>query len=227
VTWVSAFHLDELLKLLIAAVFGIILGFEREIKNKPVGIRTSLVITLISCLLTIVSIRAVLIYGDIHENVVMDPMRLVAQIVAGIGFIGAGVILRRPHDIVSGLTTAAIIWGASGIGIAVGAGFIWESAFLVLFLFVSLEVITRVMKRFYNSRFEANVVVAHLLLPENLSGEEVVAALRKKGILITNIRLQNNPRQLTLRMYSPHQFTIFMLFSYLEKLGIKKIDLDE
>ena len=100
--WIHSFQLEDFLKLMIAAVFGIIIGFEREIKNKPVGIRTSLVITLISCLLTIVSIKSVVLYSTIAPNVQMDPMRLVAQVVAGIGFIGAGVILRRPHDIVSG-----------------------------------------------------------------------------------------------------------------------------
>jgi len=160
--WIHVFQLEDFLKLLLAATLGIFIGFEREIKNKPVGIRTSLVITLISCLLTIVSIKSVLLYHDMATHVQMDPMRLVAQIITGIGFIGAGVILRRPHDIVSGLTTAAIIWSASGIGIAVGAGFIWESIFLVLFLFFLLEGLTWMMRRINNSRFEANVLVAHL-----------------------------------------------------------------
>ncbi len=225
--WVHSFQLEDLYKLMIAATFGIIIGFEREVKNKPVGIRTSLVITLISCLLTIVSINSVIFYENIASHVQMDPMRIVAQIVAGIGFIGAGVILRRPHDIVSGLTTAAIIWAASGIGIAVGAGFIIESSFLVLFLFVSLESITWIMKRFNNSRFEANVIVAHLTLPKTLDAETVKKALEQQGVRITNIRLRGTPQQLTLRMYSPHRVTIFILYDYLKSLGIEQIDLDQ
>lgn len=225
--WIHSFQAEDVYKLLIAATFGIIIGFEREIKNKPVGIRTSLVITLISCLLTIVSINSVIFYENIAPHVQMDPMRIVAQIVAGIGFIGAGVILRRPHDIVSGLTTAAIIWAASGIGIAVGAGFIFESTFLVLFLFISLESITWTMKRFNNSRFEANVIVAHLMLPKHLEAESVKLALELKGIRITNIRLRGTPQQLTLRMYSPHRVTIFILYDYLNELGIEQIDLDQ
>ena len=225
--WIHSFQPEDVYKLLIAATFGIIIGFEREIKNKPVGIRTSLVITLISCLLTIVSINSVIFYENIAPHVQMDPMRIVAQIVAGIGFIGAGVILRRPHDIVSGLTTAAIIWAASGIGIAVGAGFIFESTFLVLFLFISLEGITWFMKRFNNSRFEANVIVAHLTLPKHLEAESVKLALELKGIRITNIRLRGTPQQLTLRMYSPHRVTIFILYDYLNELGIEQIDLDQ
>ncbi|OAN12226.1 MgtC/SapB family protein [Exiguobacterium undae] len=225
--WVHSFQLEDFLKLMIAAVFGIIIGFEREIKNKPVGIRTSLVITLISCLLTIVSIKSVVLYSTIAPNVQMDPMRLVAQVVAGIGFIGAGVILRRPHDIVSGLTTAAIIWASSGIGIAVGAGFILEATLLVLFLFFSLEGITWIMKRFNNSRFEANVIVAHLTLSNETNAQQIKEALEQQGIRITNIRLRGHPQQLTLRMYSPHKLTIFILYDYLKSLGIEHIDLDQ
>ena len=225
--WIHSFQLEDFLKLMIAAVFGIIIGFEREIKNKPVGIRTSLVITLISCLLTIVSIKSVVLYSTIAPNVQMDPMRLVAQVVAGIGFIGAGVILRRPHDIVSGLTTAAIIWASSGIGIAVGAGFILEATLLVLFLFFSLEGITWIMKRFNNSRFEANVIVAHLTLSNETDAQQVKEALEHQGIRITNIRLRGHPQQLTLRMYSPHKLTIFILYDYLKSLGIEHIDLDQ
>ncbi len=225
--WIHSFQLEDFLKLMIAAVFGIIIGFEREIKNKPVGIRTSLVITLISCLLTIVSIKSVILYSTIAPNVQMDPMRLVAQVVAGIGFIGAGVILKRPHDIVSGLTTAAIIWASSGIGIAVGAGFILEATLLVLFLFFSLEGITWIMKRFNNSRFEANVIVAHLTLSNETDAQQVKEALEHQGIRITNIRLRGHPQQLTLRMYSPHKLTIFILYDYLKSLGIEHIDLDQ
>ncbi|AHA28818.1 magnesium transporter MgtC [Exiguobacterium sp. Leaf187] len=225
--WIHVFQLEDLLKLLLAATLGIFIGFEREIKNKPVGIRTSLVITLISCLLTIVSIKSVLLYHDMATHVQMDPMRLVAQIITGIGFIGAGVILRRPHDIVSGLTTAAIIWSASGIGIAVGAGFIWESIFLVLFLFFLLEGLTWVMRHINNSRFEANVLVAHLLLPADLDPSDIIFALEQKGVRITNIRMRGNPIRLTLRMYSPHSLTLFLLYDYLKSLGIKDIDLDQ
>ncbi|EZP58539.1 MULTISPECIES: MgtC/SapB family protein [unclassified Exiguobacterium] len=225
--WIHVFQLEDLFKLLLAAALGIFMGFEREIKNKPVGIRTSLVITLISCLLTIVSIKSVSLYHDMATNVQMDPMRLVAQIIAGIGFIGAGVILRRPHDIVSGLTTAAIIWSSSGIGIAVGAGFIWESVFLVLFLFFLLEGLTRGMRRINNSRFEANVLVAHLLLPADLDPSEIIFALERKGVHITNMRMRGDPVRLTLRMYSPHKLTIFLLYDYLKSLGIKDIDLDQ
>ena len=71
----------------------------------------------------------------------MDSLRLAAQIVSGIGFLGAGVILRRGNDTISGLTTAALIWGAAGIGIAVGAGYYVEAIIGVALLIISVEII--------------------------------------------------------------------------------------
>lgn len=118
--------LHILMKLGISAIFGLIIGLEREIRNKPLGLKTSLVICLSSCLLTIVSIESANKYAVAGLHV-MDPMRLAAQVVSGIGFLGAGVILRKHNDVIIGLTTAAMIWGAAGLGIAVGAGFYVEA----------------------------------------------------------------------------------------------------
>ncbi|MEK8126592.1 MgtC/SapB family protein [Paenibacillus filicis] len=126
-----------LLKLGISALLGLIIGLEREIRNKPLGLKTSLVICLSSCLLTIVSIESSNKYAVAGLHV-MDPMRLAAQVVSGIGFLGAGVILRKHNDVIVGLTTAAMIWGASGLGIAVGAGFFVEAFFGVILIMVSV-----------------------------------------------------------------------------------------
>lgn len=88
--------LEILYKLGIAAVLGLIIGLERELKRKPLGLKTSLVISIISCLLTIVSVQTAYLLN--HENKVqisMDPLRLAANIVSGTGFLGAGVILKK------------------------------------------------------------------------------------------------------------------------------------
>ncbi|MEG0381534.1 MAG: MgtC/SapB family protein, partial [Kurthia sp.] len=120
----TPFLVESLLKMVIAASLSLGIGIERELKRKPVGLKTSLVIATFSCLLTIISVQSVFEATPVPGiNVTMDPLRLAAQIVSGIGFLGAGVILRRTDDSISGLTTAAMIWGAAGIGIAVGAGF--------------------------------------------------------------------------------------------------------
>ena len=105
--------LHILMRLGISAIFGLIIGLEREIRNKPLGLKTSLVICLSSCLLTIVSIESANKYAVAGLHV-MDPMRLAAQVVSGIGFLGAGVILRKHNDVIIGLTTACHDLGSCG-----------------------------------------------------------------------------------------------------------------
>ncbi|MEI3606933.1 MgtC/SapB family protein [Pseudogracilibacillus sp. SE30717A] len=129
---------EELIKLLIAAVAGLVLGIERESKHKPLGLKTCVVISVTSCLLTIISIEASMIQYD-NPLIRSDPMRLSAQIVSGVGFLGAGVILRRNNDVISGLTTAAIVWTASGMGIATGAGYFKEVTFGIVILVLSVR----------------------------------------------------------------------------------------
>ena len=135
-----------LMKLGISAIFGLIIGLEREIRNKPLGLKTSLVICLSSCLLTIVSIESANKYAVAGLHV-MDPMRLAAQVVSGIGFLGAGVILRKHNDVIIGLTTAAMIWGAAGLGIAVGAGVFVEAFFGLLLIMISVVALPYYIKK--------------------------------------------------------------------------------
>jgi putative Mg2+ transporter-C (MgtC) family protein len=116
-----------ILRLLLAAVLGAIIGYQRERAGKYAGLRTHILICVGAAIFTIASI-----YGFSAAG---DPARVAAGVVAGIGFIGAGAILHRDGGIVEGLTTAATIWAVAGIGLAAGAGLYLGSAvtaFLVL-----------------------------------------------------------------------------------------------
>jgi putative Mg2+ transporter-C (MgtC) family protein len=107
--------LDIILRLLLAAALGAGIGYQRERANKPAGLRTHILISLGSALFTVVSI-----FGF---NGTVDPSRVAAGVVTGIGFIGAGVILRGVRgEHVVGLTTAASIWAVAAIGMAAGVG---------------------------------------------------------------------------------------------------------
>jgi putative Mg2+ transporter-C (MgtC) family protein len=107
--------LDITLRLLLAAALGAGIGYQRERANKPAGLRTHILIALGSALFTVVSI-----FGF---NGTVDPSRVAAGVVTGIGFIGAGVILRGVRgEHVVGLTTAASIWAVAAIGMAAGVG---------------------------------------------------------------------------------------------------------
>ncbi len=108
-------ELIYLLRVLLSAVLGFAIGFERKLRYKEAGVRTHTIVTMGACIIMLVSI-----YG--FEGA--DRARVAAQIVSGIGFIGAGMIVYK-RQAIQGLTTAAGIWTTAGVGMAVGAGMYW------------------------------------------------------------------------------------------------------
>lgn len=120
------------LKLLLAGVLGGAVGYEREMHEHPAGLRTHILVCIGSTLITLISVSFLPPLGD--------PSRIAAQIVSGIGFLGAGTILRQ-GSIVRGLTTAASLWAVSGIGMAVGIGghFLILSVVATLIVFITLS----------------------------------------------------------------------------------------
>src|ERR671930_1110086 len=102
------------LKLVLAAILGGIIGIEREIRDKPAGLRTNILICVGSTLFMSISTKAAQMLGG-------DPTRIAAQIISGIGFLGAGAVLHS-HGFVLGLTTAATIWVVAGGGMGLGSG---------------------------------------------------------------------------------------------------------
>lgn len=121
-----------ILRLLLAAVLGGALGFEREYVSKSAGFRTLILISMGSCLFTMFSIMFI---GNSHD-------RIAANIVTGIGFLGAGVILRRQRE-VQGLTTAATIWITASLGMGAGGGFYWVSIAAAVIAVITLLILTR------------------------------------------------------------------------------------
>ena len=121
---IAELRLDLLLKLSLAVVLGGAVGLEREISGKPAGLRTNILICLGAALITDVSVRMATGPDGLRVG---DPARLAAQIVSGIGFIGAGTIMQA-RGTVTGLTSAATIWVVAAIGIAIGAGRYLEAA---------------------------------------------------------------------------------------------------
>ena len=185
-------ELEILFKMGLSAVLGLVIGLERELKRKPVGLKTSLVISIVSCLLTIVSIQSAYTFphpGNV--NIQMDPLRLAAQIVSGIGFLGAGVILRRGNDSISGLTTAAMIWGAAGIGIAVGAGFYIEAFAGVALLILSVEFIPFIMKIVGPKQLREKEIMLNMNINDKYQIEKIVTFIMEKKYNIRRIRIKD------------------------------------
>ena len=123
-------EVDMILRLLLAAALGAIIGYQRERADKPAGLRTHILICEGSALFTVASL-----YGF---GAVADPARIAAGIVAGIGFLGAGAIIHREGGLVGGLTTAATIWAVAAIGLAAGAGLYLVSAVTTVIVLIVL-----------------------------------------------------------------------------------------
>ncbi|WP_205516788.1 MgtC/SapB family protein [Paenibacillus sp. SYP-B3998] len=192
-----------LIKLGLSAIFGLIIGLEREIRNKPLGLKTSLVICLSSCLLTIVSIESANKYAVAGLHV-MDPMRLAAQVVSGIGFLGAGVILRKHNDVIIGLTTAAMIWGAAGLGIAVGAGFFVEAFFGLVLIMISVVVLPYFIKKVGPKPLIMKDLRVRLIVSHDANLTTIIKLIIAKGYKMKSVHIKE--------LNSEHQELNFIVF---------------
>jgi putative Mg2+ transporter-C (MgtC) family protein len=167
------------LRLLLAGIFGAVIGFERTSKRKEAGIRTHFLVALGSALIMIVSKYG---FNDIIGNhIALDPSRIAAQVVSGIGFIGAGMIIFQ-RETVRGLTTAAGLWATAGIGLAVGAGMYWISLSVTILVFSCLEFLHISIAAF---------TVKHLKLTIGLTEkegvQEVIKIIAQKNIHINTL----------------------------------------
>lgn len=237
--WIAntAMYPDVLIKISLALVLSLVIGVEREIKKKPIGLKTSAVIATFSCLLTVVSIESAYLVparGDI--NVTMDPLRLAAQVVSGIGFLGAGAILRKDNDNITGLTTAAMIWGAASIGIAVGAGFYIEAAFSVISVMIVVEVLAPALNKFGPKRLRAKEIPCTLIVSDKSNIEDLFTYLKTINMTVENLKIrqvitedQSTKHELNLRLSTIADkptlklYTDLSLLPYIEAVEIEII----
>jgi putative Mg2+ transporter-C (MgtC) family protein len=130
-------ELEIILRLVLATIIGVILGVEREYVGKPAGMRTYALVTLGSAVFTIISI-----YGFSDSEGIIDASRVAAQIVTGIGFLGAGLIIVRGEK-VEGLTTATGLWVSAAIGMAIGAGMYIVAVSAAILAFIVMVVMRK------------------------------------------------------------------------------------
>ena len=142
----SGIYVHYLLRLVIAALVGGAIGVEREIRGKPAGMRTNILLCMGSCLIMILSV-------EVAENSpkMADPGRIAAQVVTGIGFLGAGTIIRSRVS-VSGLTSAATLWFVAALGLVVGYGNYFAAVTASLLMIVTLTMFKTIERRIAVSR---------------------------------------------------------------------------
>jgi putative Mg2+ transporter-C (MgtC) family protein len=183
---------DLLLKLLLAVLLGGIIGFERELAGKPAGLRTNILICIGAALLMDVSTRIGLVPG----GRIGDPGRIAAQVVSGVGFIGAGTIMQA-QGTVTGLTSAATIWVVAAIGLTVGAGYYVEgigAGLLVTFVLAGLGKLEHYARR--ARRVASGSIRAAVGTPEI----EVATTLRAHGITIEDRRIFDHEEDRTFEL---------------------------
>jgi putative Mg2+ transporter-C (MgtC) family protein len=160
-TLLGSTELDILVKLLLAALAGGLVGLEREKHGRPAGLRTNLLVSVGSCVMMIISEAFYIKYGifDAETTLRIDPSRVAAQIVTGIGFLGAGVILKEGAS-VRGLTTAASLWAVAGLGMAFGMGFFSLGIIATVLVLISLMFLKKLDPIMKKNRFLTLTVTA-------------------------------------------------------------------
>lgn len=215
-------QMDWLIRLILAGICGYAIGYERNSRSKNAGIRTHLIVALSAALMIIVSKYGFMDIINTH-GVSLDPSRIAAQIVSGIGFLGAGMIFVHNQS-VNGLTTAAGIWATSGIGMAIGSGlyFIGIVATLLILLF---QIILH-----QNYRWIKSATSDHLILQlENLEGLQLLQnQLKDEQIKILSLKVEkksNNCLRVDLYLKLPKNYEITSILNLLETNGkIKSIE---
>ena len=140
---------EYMMRLLIAAVLGAIIGLDREYRTKAAGFRTHFLVALGSALFMIVSVHG---FDDLPKDQMtlrMYPVRIAAQVVTGIGFIGAGTIIFQ-KNMVKGLTTAAGLWVTAAIGLACGVGMYWLAATTTVLVLICYEGFNMILRKLRN-----------------------------------------------------------------------------
>jgi putative Mg2+ transporter-C (MgtC) family protein len=183
-----------LFRLLLSFVLGGLIGIEREWHNQSAGLRTHIVISVGSTLLTLLSIYIPQTFTHFQMG---DPGRIAAQIVSGIGFLGGGAIFRLGAN-VRGLTTAASIWAAAGIGMAVGAGMYAGGVITVGIVIFVLFALASVEKRFFP---DVNLRIMEIGLSGlDASTEEIFPILKDCGIRVRTVDISKSFEENSVRL---------------------------
>ena len=175
-------YLAVALRIVLAVLCGGALGLERGLKHRPAGMRTYMLVCVGACLIMLTNQYL------FQVTQTGDPMRLGAQVVSGIGFLGAGTIVVTRYNRIKGLTTAAGLWSAAGVGLALGVGF-YEAALVAgLAIFV---VMTLLQRWDDNLHSKTRAVEIYVELADGTTVGSFVKTLRDMGLSVSNIQMES------------------------------------
>lgn len=208
---------DFILRLVVAGILGAVIGLDREYRAKEAGYRTHFLVSLGSALIMIVSQYGFQAIIQEH-SVTLDPSRVAAQVVSGIGFIGAGTIIIQ-KQFVRGLTTAAGLWATAGIGLAVGSGMYWLGIAAMVLTLIGLEALSYIFK---SLGMRSSLLIFSTKRKDILP--EITQEIKNKGYKISNYEM-NEERGETSSVYHVTMVVKALkkddenhLFAYIQKL---------
>ncbi|EEK77972.1 Membrane protein, MgtC/SapB [Bacillus cereus R309803] len=178
-------NFDFIIRIGVAGLLGAMIGIEREFRSKEAGLKTHFLVAVGSALIMVVSKYA---FSDImnEEHMALDPSRIAAQVVSGVGFLGAGTIIIQKQA-VKGLTTAADLWATAGIGLAIGAGMYVVGIGATILVLIGLEIVSRIFK--VQFLFPQNITV-QMCINKHEAVQQILETLQVKGVPILSYEVE-------------------------------------
>ena len=213
---------EIILRLALAAFFGGLVGLERERKDWAAGLRTHMLVCVGASLTMLVSGYG---FADIlgTKNIVLDPSRIAAQVISGIGFIGAGTILFLREGIVRGLTTASGLWTVAAIGLATGGGMYFAALIATLLAIIILWILQPLEKKF-SSRFRQKVL--DIIVEQDHSADLIGKIFQNDSWEVSNCLAEKSGNELivSLKFKKVDKVGLTEMISYLQSQeGVKKV----
>jgi putative Mg2+ transporter-C (MgtC) family protein len=212
---------DILIRLFLSCILGGIIGYERESLNRPAGFRTHILVCIGATVVMILNIYLVRTYS---EYVNLDPGRFGAAVISGIGFLGAGTIIRQGAN-VTGLTTAASLWACACIGLAIGAGVFELGIIAAILVIVILAAFARFEGKFTPKKFKGDLILEINSRPGQIG--LIGNILGKHNVKIMNIEIQNIDdyrAEINLQLFYPKKVDFSKLIEDFYSLeGINKV----
>lgn len=174
--------ISVVVRIMVAFLLGGVLGMERALKQRPAGLRTYMLVCLGACMIMLTNQYIYQVFGA------GDPVRMGAQVVSGIGFLGAGTIMVTKHSQIRGLTTAAGLWSAAAVGLATGIGF-YEAALIgAAVIFLTLTLLGRLDSRVHR---KTRYFDLYIELPQTVSLGTFINEVRTQGMTVEDVQLES------------------------------------
>lgn len=220
ITWETA-----TVRLLASFILSTIIGLERQAHNQPAGLRTHILICLGATLVMLISIYIPQTFNMMQNG---DPGRIAAQVVSGIGFLGAGAIMRFGGN-VRGLTTAASIWAIAAVGLAIGAGMFIISLIGVILIFFVLDVMDFIENKFMHDKILKKIEL--VIKKKHLDWEALKSSIESLKIRVRTSGFESNASESNIRVvmlaFIPENFNLQLLSDCIEKIdGVMAISVE-